>query len=65
MCKLNELPQRDKENDKNYQQMMDNGLVTKLHLGNFYVPYGPEKAQCQLYRAVEKSMLTPPKYPLC
>ena len=19
---------------------MDNGLVTKLHLGNFYVPYG-------------------------
>ena len=29
----------DKKNDKDRQQMTENESVTKLHLGNSYVPY--------------------------
>ena len=31
--------QSDKKNDKDRQQMTENESVTKLHLGNSYVPY--------------------------
>ena len=37
--KVRIFTQSDKKNDKDRQQMTENESVTKLHLGNSYVPY--------------------------
>jgi len=39
LLQASNFTQSDKENDKDRQQMTENGSVTKLHLGNSYVPY--------------------------